>query len=75
NVGDLQRLQGESEVGPEQMLKLRLVNRVLDGIKLLAKGEITHPVTIRVHKSSAAAISKIEAAGGRVELIAEQKRD
>jgi len=75
NVGDLQRLSGETEIGPEQMLKSGLVNKLLDGIKLLAKGELSHPVTIRVHKASTAAINKVETAGGRVELIPVQKRD
>ena len=46
-----------------------LVKKQYEGIKLLADGEISYPLTIRVHKASAAAISKVEAAGGRVELI------
>ncbi len=38
-------------------------------VKLLATGEITHALTVRVDQASAAAVAKIEAAGGRVELV------
>lgn len=69
NLSDLQDFTAESEIGPEQLRESRRVKKIRDGIKLLAKGEISQPLTIRVHKASAAAISKVEAAGGRVELI------
>ena len=38
-------------------------------VKLLAGGEIGHALTVRVEQASAAAVAKIEAAGGRVELV------
>ncbi|MBM3665080.1 MAG: 50S ribosomal protein L15 [Actinobacteria bacterium] len=38
-------------------------------VKLLAGGEITHALTVRVDQASAAAVAKIEAAGGRVDLV------
>jgi large subunit ribosomal protein L15 len=38
-------------------------------VKLLATGEITHALTVRVDQASPAAVAKIEAAGGRVELV------
>jgi large subunit ribosomal protein L15 len=38
-------------------------------VKLLATGEIGHALTVRVEQASAAAVAKIEAAGGRVELV------
>ena len=69
NVKDLERFAPGTTVGPEQLIQVGLVATVQDGIKLLADGEVTHPFTVQVHKASAAATSKIEAAGGRVELI------
>jgi len=75
NVSDLQRFAAGTEVGPEQIVKSGLVKGHHDGIKLLGDGEIGYPLTIQVHKASAAAVSKIEAAGGRVELIPIQKRN
>ncbi|MGB1711139.1 MAG: 50S ribosomal protein L15 [Miltoncostaeaceae bacterium] len=38
-------------------------------VKLLAGGEISHALTVRVNQASAAAVAKVEAAGGRVELV------
>jgi large subunit ribosomal protein L15 len=69
NVDDLQRFSSGAEVGPMQLLQSGLVNSIGDGIKLLGDGLVEHPFTVQVHKASAAAIRKIEAAGGRVELI------
>ncbi len=73
NLDDLQRFAAGSEIGPDQLMESGLVKKMLAGIKLLGDGELAHPVTIQVHKASASAISKIEAAGGRVELIPLQK--
>ena len=41
-------------------------------VKLLGNGEISHALTVRVEQASAAAIAKIEAAGGRVELVGQE---
>lgn len=46
-----------------------LVKAVGDGVKILAKGEITRPLTVKAHKFSTAARDKIIAAGGTVEEI------
>lgn len=75
NIGSLDRFPEGSEVTVEQLTAAGLVKKNLDGVKLLADGEITHPLTIHVHKASAEAIRKIEAAGGKVELIILQKRN
>ena len=40
-----------------------------DKVKLLAKGEIKAPITVKVHKASKKAVEAIEKAGGKVELI------
>lgn len=69
NVGDLERFGTDSPIGPQQFFQTRLVKGSHDGIKLLGDGDVTHPFTVQVHRASAAAITKIEAAGGRVELI------
>jgi large subunit ribosomal protein L15 len=68
NVRDLEQFAAGSEVGPEQLMQA-VVKKLRSGIKLLAQGEITKALTVRVHVASAAAKSKIEAVGGRVELI------
>lgn len=40
-----------------------------DGIKILADGELSKALTIQAHRFSRAAIEKIEAAGGKAEVI------
>jgi len=46
-----------------------LVKKIKAKVKLLADGQITHPVVVKVHKVSEAAREKIEAAGGKVEVL------
>ena len=43
--------------------------KLLNGIKILSKGEINKKITVQAHKFSKEAINKIEAAGGKVEVI------
>ncbi len=69
NLDDLQKFPAGSEVGPLDFIGAGLLRKVRYGVKLLANGEISQPVTVRVHKASASAIQRIEAAGGKVELI------
>lgn len=69
NVSDLERFAAGTEVTPLELLEAGLVKKYFDAVKLLADGDISQPLTIRVHKASGAAIRKVEAAGGRVELI------
>ena len=46
-----------------------LVNNTLDGVKLLAHGDVTKKFTVKVNAYSDAAKAKIEAAGGKAEVI------
>jgi large subunit ribosomal protein L15 len=69
NVSDLERFEGYREIGPKELLQTGLLKTRTDGIKLLADGDVTHPFIVRVHKASTAAINKVQAAGGSVELI------
>jgi len=69
NIQDLSKFPAGSEVGPLDLVGSGLLRKVHYGIKLLAKGEINQPVTVRVHKASASAIRRVAEAGGKVELI------
>lgn len=74
NVGDLARFEAGAEVDVGQLMEAGLIGKLLDGVKLLGEGEISHPLTVRVHKASEAAVSKLQAAGGRVDLIPSPER-
>ena len=68
HVGDLNRFPKDSVVEPELLCQSGLLKKT-DRVKLLSDGELQHPLTIRVHQASKAALKKVEAASGRVEVI------
>lgn len=57
------------EVTPEALLQRGLVKDPKDGVKVLARGELDRPLVVRAHAFSKAAVAKIEAAGGKAEVI------
>ena len=69
NVGDLGRFEPDSQLDPDILKQAGLVWKMLDGVKLLGSGEISHPLVVRIHKISESARKKIEGAGGRVEIL------
>lgn len=74
NVKDLQRFESLGSVDIPDLIRARLVKKGSPGVKLLGQGDISFPIHIRVHKASPSAISKVMAAGGRVELVPSPKR-
>ena len=69
NVGKLDMFESGSEVNPERLVAAGVVKSLRRPIKILAEGDINHPLSVRVHKFSTAAKAKIEAAGGTVEEV------
>ena len=69
NLRDLEAFDAGTTVSLEQFGKAGLVRKIKDGIKILAEGELTKPLTVQAHKFSRAAAEKIEAAGGKAEVI------
>lgn len=68
NVRDLERFENGTVVTIESLLESGLIKAVKDGVKILATGELTKALTIRMEKVSPAAAKKIVAAGGKVEV-------
>ena len=68
-VRDLMSFEKDSVIDPGVLVECGLVDKLLDGVKLLGNGEIDRPLTVKVHKCSQAAQAKIIAAGGTVEVI------
>jgi len=69
NVDKLNMFEAGSEVTPERLVAVGVVKSLRHPIKILAEGDINHPLVIKANKFSAAAKTKIEAAGGKVEEI------
>lgn len=72
NVGDLSdRFAAGSVVDPDALAGSRLIHKSGRGsVKVLGDGDVAHALTVRAHKVSEGAKQKIEAAGGRVEILA-----
>lgn len=64
NIDSLKRFGVGSEVTPERMLETGLVKSLKKPIKILARGDISYPLTVKANHFSVAAKAKIEAAGG-----------
>jgi large subunit ribosomal protein L15 len=70
NTGELERtFEDGATIGPAELLAAGIVNRVLDGIKVLAKGSLTKKLHVTAHKFSTAAAESIKAAGGTVTVV------
>ena len=70
NLGSLAAFAADSVVDPEGLVKAGLVkNSRRHLVKILGGGELEHALTVRVHAVSDSAKSKIEAKGGRVEML------
>lgn len=70
NLDDLNRFEAGTVVTPELLRERRLVRGRVDGVKVLGDGELTHSLQVQAHAFSKSAVEKIEAAGGKVEVIA-----
>jgi large subunit ribosomal protein L15 len=65
------RFGAGSVVDPDSLLQARLIKKSdRGGVKVLGDGEVGHALTVRAHKISESARKKVEAAGGRVEVLA-----
>ncbi len=69
NVRDLNRFKANSIVDVETLRKAGLVKKIHDGVKILGKGTVTVPLTLRVHRVSKGAAEKIVAAEGKIEVL------
>lgn len=56
-------------ITPNLLKETGILKRQLDGVKVLGNGEITKKLTVKANKFSKSAVEKIEAAGGKVEVI------
>lgn len=64
------RFAAGSVVDPDSLLQARLIKKADRGaVKILGEGDVSHALTVRAHKISESARRKVEAAGGRVEVL------
>lgn len=69
NVKMLNQFEEGTEVTPALLIEAGLINKIGDGVKVLGHGELEKKLTVKAHKFSKTAVEKIEAAGGKAEVI------
>ena len=69
NVEDLNKFEAGTVVNQKALEEAGLVKQVKDGVKVLGEGTLNVALTVQANKFSTTAIEKIEAAGGKAEVI------
>ena len=69
NVETLNRFDNGTEVTPELLIAEGIVKQVKDGIKILGNGKLEKNLTVQAQKFTKSALEKIEAAGGKAQVI------
>jgi len=69
NVEDLNKFEDGTVVSYAQLKESGLVNKLYDGVVVLGNGDLNKKLTVEASRFSKSAIQKIEAAGGKVEVI------
>ena len=69
NVERLEVFENGETVNAQALLEKKIIRKELDGVKILGGGELTKKLTVQAAKFSASAKEKIEAAGGKAEVI------
>ncbi|MNW60062.1 50S ribosomal protein L15 [compost metagenome] len=69
NLEDLNSFAEGTEVTPQLLIETGVVKNSKSGIKILGNGELAVKLTVQANKFSQSAVEKIEAAGGKTEVI------
>ena len=69
NVGNLNRFKSGSTVDEAKLIEAGIIKSGCDGLKILASGELSKKLTVKATAFSEAAKAKIEAAGGKTEVV------
>ncbi len=69
NVSALERFEDGSVVNVAALVEAGIVKNPRDGVKILGNGELTKKLTVSVNACSKGAVEKIEACGGKVEVM------
>lgn len=69
NIDRLEMFEDGAVVTPVTLIEYGIIKNVQDGVEILGNGEITKKLTVQANKFSESAKQKIEAAGGKAEVI------
>ena len=69
NVDRLEIFEDGATVGPVQLIEAGIIKKIEDGVKIMGNGDLTKKLTVQAAKFTATAKEKIEAVGGKAEVI------
>ena len=69
NVEALNLFDNGTVVTPEMLVEKGIIKKIADGVKVLGDGKLEKNLTVQANKFTASAVEKIEAAGGKAEVI------
>ena len=69
NVSDLNKFEDGTVVDATLLKEAGVISKILDGVVVLGRGELTKKITVKAARVTEGAAKKIEAAGGKVEVI------
>lgn len=69
NVERLNKFDDGTEVTPEILKEHKIIKKIGDGVKILGNGKLEKSLTVKAHAFTKSAVEKIEAAGGKAEVI------
>ncbi len=69
NLQDLETMAGGEPITPEMLMRKGLIKDMKTGVKVLGMGELKTKLIVRAQKFSKSAVEKIQAAGGKAEVI------
>ena len=69
NLSALEAFENDTVVSVETLIEAGIVKNPRDGVKILGNGELTKKLTVQANAFSASAVAKIEALGGKAEVI------
>lgn len=69
NLEELNKFAEGTEITPEVLIESGMIKNAKSGIKILGNGELTVKLSVKANKFSQSAVEKIQAAGGKTEVI------
>ena len=69
NVDRLEIFEDGQVVTPVELIEAGIIKKIEDGVKIMGNGDITKKLTVKANKFTASAKEKIEAVGGKAEVI------
>ncbi|MCG8501913.1 MAG: 50S ribosomal protein L15 [Firmicutes bacterium] len=69
NVSQLDKFEEGAVITPELLKESGVISKIRDGVVILGRGEVSKQLTVKATRFSKSAVEKIEAAGGKAEVI------